>query len=385
MPFRRSAAVGVVCVTAGLLLWCEVRPGRDRSPETLSWSPSPSAIDGLYEQYGRELEDLAARQLSVQPVDLIGLLHRWRVLAVLGREAELRREMEQLFDQRGRSDGSHALYFRNRDGWQVRRSGPREDKGAASPGEFHVDQLLATCAETGVPLTQQIMTDDGTLTVEELVEGSRAFHIRDEEPYWSIIAYCCYRPAEPEWTNRFGVKYSYEELGADIAARPADDGPCGGSHRCYALAYLLRLDEHRQVLRPAVRREIYKQLRRASETLALTQRADGGWDSQCWVTPTTLGAPVAFVDPTRAILVTGHHLEWMAIASPDARPNDAVIERAVRFILSSCRALDGQQMVKDYCAFSHGLRAIGLLCGSTEVARRWTAPGGTSKSFGLSL
>jgi hypothetical protein len=58
---------------------------------------------------------------------------------------------------------------------------------------------------------------------------------------------------------------------------------------------------------------------------------------------------------------TGHHLEWIAIASEDLRPNEDVIQRAVDYVISVLTNVSDGEIEEGYCPYTHAFRALCLL------------------------
>ena len=94
------------------------------------------------------------------------------------------------------------------------------------------------------------------------------------------------------------------------------------------------------------------------ERLSQSQLVDGSWDVY-WELPSLTHGGTA-IDESQRLLITGHHLEWLALVPRELRPSDRVLLMAGEFILRKVSALHTDEIVKQICPCSHGLRAFGI-------------------------
>ena len=59
---------------------------------------------------------------------------------------------------------------------------------------------------------------------------------------------------------------------------------------------------------------------------------------------------------SQRLLITGHHLEWLALVSRELRPSDRVLLAAGCFVLRTVSQLRNDQILERICECSHGLR-----------------------------
>jgi len=223
----------------------------------------------------------------------------------------------------------------------------------------HRDDILATIAESGVPLDAALITRDGATTVRALLDSTmRRFHFGQHEYEWSTISYARYLFPRREWVNQYGESITLERLIENLYQRPLHHGPCNGLHRLEALVVLYRADEEARVLSPRTRALMLTHMKRVSQLLAAAQHPDGYWTRR-W----PLGARAAG-DRGRElyskILVTGHHLEWLALAPPEVQPPREQIVRAAQWLTRAMLAVDDKELSKAYGPFSHAVRALCL-------------------------
>ncbi len=307
----------------------------------------------------------ATLRVLALPVPSVGArLGRWRAAAtaraVISRST-IHEEMSILFSEkefRKAFPGSAGLVFPGAAGWEVRDkiSGP---SGPDVAGESRVDQFLATCAEVGLSASQAIEVDGAKVTIDTLLDTSRRNFVADQDASWSLVAYCLYRPDQPVWRNRFGEQQSYESAALSLMREPLDHGPCAGCHRPYALAIVLQLDRQHPCLSDVARGRAESFLRSLSRLLEQTQHRSGAW-GRGWAHPEVVGSASRRPEPTsQLLLVTGHQLEWAALADAENRPSDAALAAACQFVLQAAPAA-GDAKKDEIGIWSHALRALWL-------------------------
>lgn len=222
----------------------------------------------------------------------------------------------------------------------------------------HVNDLLTACAEVALPTTKEIWTPDGPATVRELVTSAVAQFTIREELEWSTEALARYLAPAKSWTNRFGNDFSFSQVASVLLAKSQGRGSCAGTHVCYALMALFRVDEEHKILNEQVRTDIRRYFSQLSALLTKQQMDDGCWPAN-WYRATGGKDDVSIVP----ITVTGHHLEWIAIAPADMRPPINVIERAVDGVLHRVGQLSVLQRFDEYSSVTHVARALCLLKG----------------------
>ena len=225
---------------------------------------------------------------------------------------------------------------------------------------YHTDDLIATLAEVGTPLDTPIFLRDGQATVGELLATSlRRFHLERLEYEWTAIAYARYVFPQPSWRNKYGERIDIEDLVAELVGHPPASGPCNGLHRLEALAVLYRADEQFHALRPRTKREVLDYMRRSSELLARAQTPDGYWTRE-W----PRGASALSAGQTTTLhdklLVTGHHLEWLALAPEEVQPPRETVIRAAQWLARTLVEMDEQELHSAYGPYTHAARALCL-------------------------
>ncbi len=256
-------------------------------------------------------------------------------------------------------DQTPPIFYRDVRGLAVRSydDGP-EHRDTSS---YHADDLLATLAETGTPLDTPLHLRDGEATVGQLLDDSLSrFHLDRLEYEWTLISYARYVFPQQSFRNQWGQRITVDQLVEEAIGPALELGPCNGLHRLEALAVLYRADEQHQGLSPQTRARIVAHLRRVSGLLAEAQTRDGYWTRQ-W--PQGAAASQSASDASGIydrILVTGHHLEWLALAPEEVQPPRETIVRAGQWLARTLLELDEQDIVEAYGPYTHAARALAM-------------------------
>lgn len=227
----------------------------------------------------------------------------------------------------------------------------------------HTDGYLSILGEVGIPTQTVIDLGDETNTVADVLQESiMRFQLDQYELEWTAVAYASYLPPVNSWTNRFGEKYSFDQLAEKLLDSRDGAGTCYGTHAIYSLCYLVRVDEEQTILSKGVRDRIIRRLKQIATILEKSQYFTGCWENNWYVEPpidrNESGHPP--VAPKILIRSTGHHLEWMAIAPADVRPADACIRSACRFVANEILALPQTKLQEAFCPATHAVRALCL-------------------------
>lgn len=254
-------------------------------------------------------------------------------------------------------DAAPPLFYQDIDGVNVRSYDDRPDHRASS--SHHADDLLATFAEIGLPLDTPLKMRDGETSIADLLQASmQRFHLDRLEYEWSTIVYARYLFPLKHWRNSNGEKMSLQNMVEELVSHPLNAGPCNGLHRLEALAVLYRADEQCHELPPLTRAKMIAYMKLVSDRLVLAQTSEGYWNRR-W----PLGEE-AIADSSATlydkILVTGHHLEWLALAPDEVQPPRETIVRAGQWLARTLIEMDEQAIVEAYGPYSHAARALCL-------------------------
>lgn len=238
---------------------------------------------------------------------------------------------------------------------------------------FHTDDLVATLAEIGTPLDTELKLRDGTARVSDLLASGLAGYHRSRLEYeWTAIAYARYVFPQPQWRNKYGERIDVEGLVDELLGHPPDMGPCNGLHRLEALVVLYRADEQFHALRPKTKLRMLHYMQAAAQRLVAAQFDEGYWTRQ-WpagagarqLAGPSRGGPSAAAAPTAPtlhdkLLVTGHHLEWLALAPEGVQPPRETIVRAAQWLVRTLLEMDERDLKEAYGPYTHAARALCL-------------------------
>ena len=295
------------------------------------------------------------------------------------------------------------LFFIGEDGLQPRIF---DDGGKfRTTSSYHPDDLLATLAEVGTPLDTPMHLRGSDAKVADLLDDSmRRFYLDRLEFEWSAMSYVRYLYPLKQWRNKYGERMSVESLVKELMEKAPEAGPCDGLHRLEAMVLLYRVDEAAQaagkksILSKKDRGRMLGYMKRVSELLVSSQSPEGFWTRQ-WskgIPPAELKAETATkVEETKdansekktaaktkvapavksaalhdKLLVTGHQLEWLALAPEQVQPPRENIVRAGQWITRTLLEIDQKELLETYGPYSHAARAL-CLWRSVEPMEAW--------------
>ncbi|MBC7853150.1 MAG: hypothetical protein IAF94_06920, partial [Pirellulaceae bacterium] len=257
-----------------------------------------------------------------------------------------------------------------------------DDGGKYRPtSSYHPDDLLATLAEIGTPLDTPMHLRGSEATVAELLGDSlRRFYLDRLEYEWSTISYVRYLYPLKQWRNKYGERVSVDGLVQELMEKAPEAGPCDGLHRLEAMVLLYRVDESAQaagqksILSKNDRRKMLGYMKRVSELLVAAQSPEGYWTRQ-WSkgtrTAEVKAEPKANISAMHdKLLVTGHQLEWLALAPEKVQPPRENIVRAGQWITRTLLEIDQTELTETYGPYSHAARAL-CLWRSVEPMEAW--------------
>lgn len=265
------------------------------------------------------------------------------------------------------SDGGHYL-IDSPFGIHVVQVGTADAKGYR--GEGHDGQLLKVLGEVGVPLSTLVTTETGRQgTIGDLLQDSiKRFFLESSDLEFMGIVLSLWLPPTKSWTDRFDQTHTFDDLIEALIARPLGDGSCGGCHVPYAVAVILQVDSNIPILSATSRSRAMTWLNALSEIIDQSQLSQGGWDRK-WIgkgrVKTVFGDELL-----ERITITGHHLEWIAIAPEQVRPSKVTTEHAIRSLAVMTRSLPAVSVrsFKSLLPCSHSARALCRMRGQLPFA-----------------
>ena len=178
-----------------------------------------------------------------------------------------------------------------------------------------------------------------------------------DDAEFAAVSFALYAPDKRGFTNKLNERVTFDGLMWSLSETPVGKGACYGTHVCYAVARLLAVNEQVPILSQSGVRCGKDYLVRIASLLLATQHPDRAWRAD-WSEGGRWGRPA----PTSLswggdVHVTGHHLEWVAIAPHRVLPADS-IHRAIDFLARSVRAATPEEIVGSYCPWSHAARSL---------------------------
>ena len=249
------------------------------------------------------------------------------------------------------------------------------DYGKASYwASTHPGTYLQVMAEVGCHANTPIRVASEGLTFElsdVILDDAWRVH-RDIELEWSATGLSRFLSTN-HWKNRFGQIISFDMICAALLKQAIGEGACFGSHIPFALATILSIDNKVLLISTSIRRQVEKRLIAISAALAESQDSAGFWNpdwSHC-VTGKRVRPKFSFgsLDIDR-LAVTGHHLEWMTIATEDHRPPTGTISRATKYLFDQACLLKSA-LENDWhlmMPISHSVKAVLGICGHRFAA-----------------
>ncbi len=243
----------------------------------------------------------------------------------------------------------------------------RTQEGLATSS--HYDHTLATLAEIGTPLDFPVVTPRRRATLRAVLEQAlRDFSLNQAEYEWSALSFALYLEPVAGWFTTEGQWVSFDRIADRIMRETLSRGVCAGNHRLYALTSFLRLDEQIQaggdapMLSPEARAKIVDHLRGVTASFVRHQHVDGFWNGD-WPTstpPSSEPGDEPMDSMNTRLIVTGHVLEWWALAPPELHPPHPVLTAAGQWLVRTVEALSDQEVERYYSFLSHAGRALAL-------------------------
>lgn len=246
------------------------------------------------------------------------------------------------------------LFFRSPEGVGVRQVpvGPARTPSSRF-GESHYGQTIYSMAEAGLYPDHMISVDAHRATLNDVLNDMEFNCTADTNQQFGIVVLAAYRP---ESLNH----YPEDLVLRSLLQRDQGGTWCYGTHRPKWALDLLQINRRHRVLSRAATRKFQLAIRQTVAQLASSQHDDGAWRID-WSESQRLqrgsrSDHLLSEDWGNALLVTSHHLEWLAMLDD----NDLVsldIAAAWRFMDRGIAAADVHDFRTNYVKWSHVIRA----------------------------
>jgi hypothetical protein len=270
----------------------------------------------------------------------------------------------------------------------------------------HVDHTLASLAELGMSLDLPIVFRHAGTGIPErttlravLEQSLRDFSLNQPEYEWSALAYALFLPPTHRWVTSEGQEMTFDRLADRIMREELPNGVCSGNHRLFTLAIFLRVDDLMSqrgkppILSLESRQRIERYLRDVTDMLIRHQHPDGFWNGDWPTTTPATREPTSQIGDrlSTRIIVTGHTLEWWALAPRELLPPRRVVIDAAQWIVRTIDGMTPEEIQDNNSYLSHAGRALALWRGElpsevdlsgtgTRVARSPAGAGGEGSS-----
>jgi hypothetical protein len=362
LPFvALFAALGIYRLAIG-----SAQPPILSAPRATPWVIAPQHDEPLVASDAELLQVLARVVPPADPVNTNNFIHAlrlWGPSATFDDEhVPSGQQMRDFFLDdavfQKYAPGQPGVFERTHDGLLRARSfddGPKH----RTTSSYHSDDFLATLAETGTPLDTVLHLREGQASVRQLAESALLdFNLSKHEYEWSIIAYARYVFPQKRWTNKYGETITVDDLVNEILDHPPGVGPCNGLHRLEALVVLYRANEEAKVISPKTRQKMLVYMHQMSELLLHSQTDEGYW-TRHWPRGAE-GRKDEKATVYDRLLVTGHQLEWLALAPTEVQPPRENVIRAARWTLRTILEISDEDLKQHYGPFTHAARALCL-------------------------
>ncbi len=247
----------------------------------------------------------------------------------------------------------YAPHLFNRNGLSF---GYELDAQSVERGEKHLDETLSVLAEVGIGSTHPILLMKDAATVKDVIRASVSNFVLDQSLEFSAIAFAHYLPPQRCWTNKFGDTFCFDDVCHELCILPKKQGSCYGCHAMYALAIILAADKQHSILSDSTRRKVNAMLRQSIDVLRASQRADGSWDAQWY----EKGDGTQKKDFLASLSVTGHTLEWLAIAPQEFMEDPKMVDRGCEALVEFFHLAPSGALREHYNAYTHAIKSLQL-------------------------
>jgi hypothetical protein len=187
----------------------------------------------------------------------------------------------------------------------------------------HPNQFMAYMTMCDLPLDFKFRTSSGEMaSISDFISGAQMEVNDREEVTWTLWFLSHYIEPDAHWINKDGQPWSMERLIQIENGKVVTSAACGGTHGLFALAYAR--NDYRETGRPITGAwfEADQKVQRYVEEARANQNSDGTFSSNYFQGP---GYSTDFV---KRIGTTGHILEFICVAVPQARLQEEWVHRA---------------------------------------------------------
>ncbi|MEX2027634.1 MAG: ADP-ribosylation factor-directed GTPase activating protein isoform b [Pirellulaceae bacterium] len=256
-----------------------------------------------------------------------------------------KRDFPVLVDGQDVSAVDYVLQGGQMNGWNLARGDLLDEKTGrygvralyepgTKTGQGHYDQWMGYLSDAGLKLDEPVMVEGKPHTVEDyILQIERDVpRVSNREYTWTLMALTAFRPTSYEWTASDGEKWSIEKL-VDIELEyETDNGPCGGTHRMYALALARNRHLAGGGKLEGIWQEVQQKIDFEVDRAKAAQNADGS------LSPHYFQRPGMVADITEWMASSGHVFEFLAEALGKEQLEEEWMKRAAAKLCSQFKA-----------------------------------------------
>jgi len=191
--------------------------------------------------------------------------------------------------------------------------------------EGHVNQTLSIMAMCDLPLTHEFTLKDGSkATMADMVRHAQWAVTTKEETTWTLWFLTHYVDQDAQWKNFEGEQWSMERLVKVQNAASTYNAPCGGCHSLFALAYARNAYMQKHGKLQGAWLEADQKLQQYITAAQSMMNRDGSFATQYFK------ARGFSYDFNERIASSGHMIEWLMLALPRKRLDEAWLRQGVQ-------------------------------------------------------
>ena len=232
--------------------------------------------------------------------------------------------------------------------------------------EGHPAQFLALLSQSDLPPSFAFKVGNDQITIGGIINNTRKEGNTREEVTWVLWALQHYLRPDAQWLNQHNEAWSIERLVQIESAALVVGASCGGNHRLFAL--ICTRDKHLKhggQLVGVWAQADYK-IRQHIEIARSLQNYDGTFSSKFYETSGYSN------DLNSRFNTSGHTMEFLSIALPDARLNEQWIRNAVAVLCNDLVA--NRSRVIDCGPLYHTLNSLIIYRDRVQLLQKSVAP-----------
>ncbi len=234
--------------------------------------------------------------------------------------------------------------------------------------EGHVNQFLSMLASCRLPLATEFRTENGTITMKDMLRHAQMNVTSRGEVTWTLWALATYLPSDARWVNNEGEDWSIEKLVELEVGKPVGGptSPCGGTHGLFALAQARNVYLRSGRPLTGVWFEADQKIRRYVQTTRILSNPDGSLSSSYFK------AREVKPEFDKRVGSQGHLLEFLMMSVSQEELQAPWVRKAIELL---CRELMDNRTEYVRCSpLYHSTNALTIYLERMAAASKMSAP-----------